>query len=278
MDFYHTQYSELSNSEVNELYRSDTWSGLFLDDKLDALQELENRIAKELGNQPFEVRHENINGAQYGYYSNGQLTVNANLVNTGILRYEDVEGHTREFVLDGVNAQMMDTIIHGNYRAYQDDVINERLEHENQIETVLWRANYDGDMIIENGILYRVQALERTANQQAETQTKMIFEGIEEKYGEDSGYQEYLSSIKINSYENALETAKEIYDDENIQEVLDNYMLTGYQKDRVFDSVVEFTISFSNPTEDVTAGNHEIVSSSLDESSSSYCCSDSNSL
>ena len=231
MDFYPTRFSELTASEVCELYRADKWATLSREERLDALQELENRAADELGNQPCEIRTEEMSGSTYGYYINGQIAINESLVNDGILRFEDTDGTVIEYVPHDVNAQMMDTIHHENYHAYQDEVINDRLEHDDAEESTLWRAN-EGNYISssDNGILYRMQAQERSAFEQGESQTKVAFEKMEEKYSEDTGYQEYLASINEHSYDKALSTAKEIYDSENIQEVLDNYMLANYQE------------------------------------------------
>jgi hypothetical protein len=271
MDFYPTRYSELSNSEINELYRSDMWSNLSYEERLDALQELENRTAEELGNQPCEVRTEEMNGAMYGYYCNGQIVVNESLVNNGVLRYEDGENDVLEYVPNDVNAQLMDTIHHENYHAYQDDVINNRIEHDNQNEVALWRSNEELYISSsDNSILYRIQSRERTAFYRGELQTKETFEGIEAKYGEDAGYQEYLISINEYSYEIALVTAKETYGDENIQETLDNYMLASYQENYVEDSISEVVINESDAVgdTDVTDTMDSTISSTDDVAAS----------
>ena len=260
MDFYPTRYSELSNSEINELYRSAVWSDLSREERLDALQELENRAAEELGNKPCEVCIEQMNGAVYGYYSNGQIVVNENLVIDGILRYEDAEDNILEYAPDDVNAQIMDTIHHENYHAYQDDAVNGRIEHENQGEIDLWRANED--MYIspsDNDTLYRIQPQERSAFGQGELKTKAAFKEIESKYGEDTGYQEYLTTINENSYESVLTEAKETYDDEDIQETFDNYMLASYQENHMEDNDIE--------TADTTSSTDSTADHALDSGS-----------
>ncbi len=267
MDFYPTRYSELSNAEINELYRWDMWSGLSGEERVDALQELENRIAEELGNQPCEICSEEMSGARYGYYSNGQIKVNESLVSNGILHYEDGDGNMMEYVPEGVNAQMMDTIHHENFHAYQDDVINNRIEYDNQNEAILWRANEE--MYIassDNEFLYRIQSQERTAFYRGESQTKAAFEVIETKYGTDIGYQEYRISVNENSFELALIIAKETYGDENIQETLDNDMLAVYQEYRMENHV---SVEFINETDSVCdigmADSMGMVESSDDE-------------
>lgn len=228
MDFYLTRFAELTVAEVCELFRADTWSGLSREERLDALQELENRAAEELGNQPCEIRTERMNGSTYGYYSNGQITINENLINDGILRFEDVDGTIIEYAPRDINAQMMDTIHHENYHAYQDEVIHDRLEHDDVAESALWKAN-DANYIssADNGALYRIQAQERSAFKRGESQAKAAFEKMEARYGEDAGYQEYLVSISENSYDRVLSTVEELYGSENIQHALDDYMLAS---------------------------------------------------
>ena len=237
MDFYITRYSENSNSEINELYRSAIWRVLSSEERLDALQELENRAAEKLGNQPCEICTEEMNGSQYGYYYNGKIYVNESLINNGTLRYVDETGNVLEYIPNDTNAQMMDTIHHENYHAYQNEVIHGWLEHNDQQEIELWRANED--MYIsssDNGILYRIQSQERTAFDRGEQQTKIAFEELESKYGDDAGYQEYLTSINQDSYKNALTEAQEMYEDENIQETLDFYMVSSYMENHADES------------------------------------------
>ena len=230
MNVYPTRYNDLSNQGVNELYRSETWEGLNRDERLDALQELENRSAENLGNKPCEVRLEPMNGAQYGGYQDGVITVNENLVENGEFTVRYADGTTDSYAPGDTNAQLMDTIHHENYHAYQDDAINGRLEHGNQAEVEQWRANWDNENYTRgNDPLYRVQSLEKTAFEHGETQTKDAFDEIEANYGTDAGYQEYLESISENSYEKSLAEAKELYGDENIESSVNNQMMQNYQ-------------------------------------------------
>jgi hypothetical protein len=240
MDPFPTRYSGLSNSEVNELYRSETWDGLNRDERLDALQELENRSAESLGNRPCEVRLEQMEGAAYGGYSDGVIYVNEGLVENGELTVNFEDGTTMQYTPDDTNAQLMDTIHHENYHSYQDEVINGRLEHSDQAEAELWRAN-DENYIrgSDNESLYRVQSLERSAFDHGEIQTKAAFEEIEAKYGADDGFQTYQENIS-NSYENALTTAQTQYG-ENVQENLDNHMLANYSGSHANDNAANIS-------------------------------------
>jgi len=236
MDFYQTRYSDLSNEEVNELYRSDTWSDMSRDERVDALQELENRSAEACGNQPCQVRTEEMNGYQFGGYANGEIVLNEHLVADGEFVTQYSDGSVETVEVGGINAQMMDTIHHENYHAYQDEVVHGQLEHSDAAEAELWSANWPDEQYISGDDpsgCYRIQSLEQSAFNHGEAETKAAFGKIEAKYGEDAGYQEYQEAIAADSYESALEDAKMINGDENIQETLNNNMLESYHANQV---------------------------------------------
>lgn len=225
MNFYPTRYTELTNAEVNELYRSETWEGLSRDERLDALQELENRSAGSLGNLPCEVELEHMNGAQYGVYCDGVIYVNESLVENGEFTVQYEDSTTDSYSPTDTNAQLMDTIHHENYHAYQDDTIHGRVEHDNVAEVEQWKAN--DEYYIRDGQFYRLQSLEKSAFEHGEAQTKAAFEEIEAKYGADAGYRDYLENIE-GGYEKAVAHA-ERFGDENIAGTLNQTILDKYQ-------------------------------------------------
>lgn len=231
MNFYPTRYSELSNNDVNELYRSENWANLSHDERLDALQELENRSAEACGNEPCQVRLEEMNGFQYGGYANGEIVLNEHLVSDGRFVTQYADGSVDTVEVGGINAQMMDTIHHENYHAYQDEVIHGNIEHSDAYEAELWKANWPNEQYIgcdDPSGCYRIQSIEKSAFEHGETETKAAFSEIESQYGFDEGYQHYLEEIEANSYNNALENAKWINGDSNIEETVNNRMLDAY--------------------------------------------------
>lgn len=262
MNAYPTRYSELTSSEVNALFRSSSWDSLSGQERLDALQELENRASLEQGNQPCEIRLESMSGSTYGWYSDGVISINQNLVENGEFVQELQDGTTISYAPEDVNAQLMDTVHHENYHAYQDDVINERVESADQDETALWRANDEN--YIEEQPYYRIQSLERTAFDQGETKTKEAFQEIETKYGEDAGYQEYLASIDGQSYERALAEAQLRSGDENIQQSIDQGMLSQYAENHA-----EYSMSEASVADSSEANESGMDSAGLDDASSS---------
>ena len=104
--------------------------------------------------------------------------------------------------------------------------------HSDAAEAELWSANWPDEQYISGDDpsgCYRIQSLEQSAFDHGEAETKAAFGEIEANYGEDAGYQEYLTSIQEDSYESALEDAKMINGDENIQETLNSNMLETYR-------------------------------------------------
>lgn len=242
MDVFHTRYGDLTNEQVNELYRSDTWEGLSHGERLDALQELENRSAVELGNKPCEVMLKPMEGAYGAYQDGGRIYLNKSLVETGDLVVHNENGDVlASFHPDDTNAQLMDTIHHENYHAYQYEAINGIVNHENAAEVEQWKANWPVEKYIRANDpehCYRLQSVEKSAFSNGEAQTKRAFEAIEAKYGIDAGYQSYLESISENSFEHELEQAQAITGDANIENSVNQRMLDNYQASIGHDSSI----------------------------------------
>ena len=266
MDKFSTRYSDLSNSEVNELYRSETWSRLTREEKLDALQELENRAAEGLGNKPCEVSLEQMNGAQKGYYQDGKIFINESLVEKGELRVQYDDGTTDTYQLLSANAELMDTIHHENFHGYQMESIDGRVEHNNADEVELWSANKDSYIGSELELpTYRIQPLEKSAYAHAEAQTKAAFGEIEAKYGVDKGFQEYLKDIKEDTFENALAEAQELYGVDNIENALNEKMLKDYRESLAKSASNE--VAVASGSADSTSNEAAAISSSADSTS-----------
>ena len=232
---FRTRYSDLTDSQVNELFREETWSSLDPSRRLDALQELEVRTALACGNRPCEVRTEDMNGYLFGGYADDEIVLNRHLVEEGGFVTDFGNGEVVFDRVDGLNAQMMDTIHHENYHAYQDQVIHGEIRHSDAAEAELWAANWPSEQYIDcndpSGC-YRIQSLERTAFAHGEACTKEAFAEIEAKYGQDHGYRDYLEDIQRYSYDDALDDAIDISGDEHIRDTLDGQMLEAYHASR----------------------------------------------
>lgn len=270
MDFYQTRYSDLSNEEVNELYRSNTWASLNRDARLDAMQELENRSAEACGNQPCQIKTEEMNGYQYGGYANGEIVLNEHLVADGqfVTHYADGSIETQD--VGGINGQMMNTIHHENYHAFQDEVVRGQLEHWDAAEAELWAANWLDEQYIgsdDPSGCYRIQNLEKSAFEHGEAETQAAFNEIETKYGQDAGYQEYLGEIEADSYDNSLENAKMINGDSNIEETVNSRMLDAYHANQ---EATGTHVAESSADNEVVSNNTATTSDTASSTSNSF--------
>ena len=235
MNSYSTRYASLSDEEVNELYQYELWKSLSNSERFEALQELENRTAFECGNHPCEIFLEEMNGAQYRYYYDGRIYINQSLVYNGEFHVEFDDGTNMSYTVLDSNSQLMDTIHHENYHAYQREAIDGIDLHNNQGELELWKAN-DENYTSEYPF-YRIQSIEATAFDRCELKTQAAFELIEKKYGEDRGYQEYLSRICESGYDEALCEAKELTGVDNIQQVYNDELLSLYADNQMRDNI-----------------------------------------
>ncbi|MBQ7593733.1 MAG: hypothetical protein IJU48_05200 [Synergistaceae bacterium] len=230
MASYTTRYSNYSNYQLNALYTTQNWNNLSSEERLDALQELANRSAEDLGNTPCEVILEDMNGSEYGYQLGGRIYVNRSLVQDGKLNYMDDKGNIiQSYTPKDTNAQLMDTIHHENFHAYQIEAIEGKISHDDTRELQTWTAN--DAYYIDSGTFYRIQSIESSAFNHGEDKTKSAFEELSIEFGEDQGYQEYLNSIDANSYDAALAKAQDETGDENIQQTLDDSMISAYIED-----------------------------------------------
>jgi hypothetical protein len=227
-----TRYSHLTDNEVNDLYRSDVWNNLPYDAKMDALQELENRAAENVGNSPCQVNAEYMEGSMFGGYDprTGDITINKHLIESGNFVTHHDDGTVSERSVRGLNAELVDTVNHENYHAYQNEVISGSLQHDNAAEAELWKANdllyIDPD---DPSDTYRIQALERSAFAHGEAETRKAFQEMETRYGvEDAGFKEYQESLQAHSYEKAVATAQNSTGISNIEQALDQQMLDAY--------------------------------------------------
>ena len=238
---YFTKYHFRSDSELYSLFSHQTWNSLNFNSKMAALQELENRAAKAYGNTPRRVVAETMQGSKYGGYNSNDdvIRLNRGLIESGRFTYRDENTGkiTDSRKMNSANAELVDTIYHENYHAYQQDVVNGRIQHPDKREAELWRANLERD---ENGHLvrycssdldYRIQSSERSAWKTGESETRRVFDTIEKENGPDPGYAEYKRDLVKNSYEKKLAEAKAISGNPYYREDLDEGMLKDYAQE-----------------------------------------------
>lgn len=162
-----TPYSKLSEKELLSRFKSDSWAKLNQQEKIDTIQELENRYAVEQKRPVSKIEAED-NPYNYGSYAKSENTIR--------IRMEDSEANT--------SYEMLDSYYHESRHAQQYQAIEsgKGLDEttRNVCQTEL-RGNYVG-----GGKYYDMQTCEMDSNNYAADKmlsNKALFEG-DEKYNE----------------------------------------------------------------------------------------------
>lgn len=164
-----TPYSKLSEKELLSRFKSDSWSKLNQQERIDTIQELENRYAVAQKRPVAKIEAEE-NPSNYGSYAKSSNTIR--------IRMEDSETNT--------SYEMLDSYYHESRHAQQYQAIesNKGLDEttRNVCKTEL-RGNYVG-----GGKYYDMQTCEMDSNNYAADKmlsNKDLFDG-------DEQYEEYL--------------------------------------------------------------------------------------
>lgn len=218
-----TIYSGYSDTALYSLFRSESWfgtaerRGLTLDEKHQALQELENRSAAEYGAGAVPVRLEVMTGV--GKYSPGTQTISVSetFVDHGTL----VSGSTgHEFYIngspEGSNMRCMANIYHEGWHAAQ---------HQSESNPAIYGADTERQRDVmanlhnyirstpENYHLYRIQLVEREANEYGFQKTAEAMKATEPYFGKEQGMAQLEQQIR-QQYQASLREAQLRYGDD----------------------------------------------------------------
>lgn len=223
MYIYQNDDFQNKTGSYKNTFSNNNWNDATFEEKLQALQLLEKDYANKQGREPCEVKAiEMPHISHHGYYNPQDNSIYIN----------------QDHLLDSnenklFNYLSVDTILHEGRHAYQHNAIkNENLHADNnQVET--WKMNFDNNVYMDpgKGYLYRMQALERDANQYSEVETDKIFNGLEKKYGPNEGYDDYKENIRDNYFIKNEELAKNTFGDE-YKEKIDRLVQLRYEIDQ----------------------------------------------
>lgn len=207
-------FSSYSFEEINSCFYSSTWGHLSYSQKLELLQELENRFSNEQGRPSKHVTSVPMLGNTLGEWDkqNNTITINEFLMNDGVLTTDPLtEGNFRP----DAGLLVYETVAHEGYHAYQDYAIENPDEHISKTQFEEWKLNsfsvnnnknYVNPK--DNYLEYRIQPLERDASKYGYLKAEEAAKDIEKKYGNQFECSVYRNSCKINSYENVLREAQ----------------------------------------------------------------------
>lgn len=214
MGKYNTIYSSLDPTTLRSLFSSERWNGLSGEQKLDACQEVENRLAAERGTEPREVKCSEIEGCTYGYQYGDTIELNSRLLNDGIFQvtYKDFNGdiQTRTVSVDSPSWEVFDTVNHEDMHGYWEDL---GIMPETYIQ-------FDSD-----SNLYRIQGCEKSAFEAGERNTLAAIREVESALGiKDPDAQTYIEKHSESSFQESLDNAKLLYNDNDIENTLNTFI------------------------------------------------------
>lgn len=196
-------------------------------------------MAKAYGNTPRRVVAETMRkGYTYGgyYHKADVIKLNRDLIESARLTCVS-DGLSTSSLVNGANAELVDTIFHENYHAYQRDVVDGKLSHPDKREAAIWSTNIEldrnGNLVnyLSDGIEYPIQSCERTAFREGEYGTRHVFDMLEKEYGQDPGYADYQRNLANTNYEKQLAYAQTCSGNPYFQEDLDEEMLKQYAQE-----------------------------------------------
>jgi len=149
-----TRGFELSEVESDYLRQieglsPERWSELSLDERLEALRELEHRLADIEGRPPVELRGECLGAGQCGYFDGREGIM---VISEGLLQADSP-------------LEAIDTVAHEGRHAFQHYAVAHPEVHDDPFEVAAWRDNFANYLTAElyGYEAYRYQPVEADA-------------------------------------------------------------------------------------------------------------------
>jgi hypothetical protein len=215
---YPTPYGNLSQSELESLFSSESWANMTAENRLDACQEVENRLAAEYNVAPCYVTAVPMDGATYGWESNGVISMNASMLSDGTftIALQDEQGNplldengqpiNQSISVLAPNWNSLDTIYHEGTHGIQ--------EAQDRLASTYISPDMDGN-------LYRIQSCEKEAFANGQSRTLDAIANYQNSTGNiDPETANYIASVKADSFQEALDAAAQQYNDPNIEQTL----------------------------------------------------------
>lgn len=118
-----TQYHGYETRQLNELFSTAAWRGLAPPERVDACQEVENRLAAAHGTLPRQVAAMPLEGGISGYQQGDWIVINRHLLADGTYRVHDKQGNVAgELHVEGSNWEVLDTLYHEDTHGLQEDM------------------------------------------------------------------------------------------------------------------------------------------------------------
>lgn len=209
-NYNHTIYENYSQNQLTALFSSENWQSLSFAERMNACQEVENRYAAENNVQPCTVTHQPMNGACYGWQSGNTICLNSYLVADGqfCTQYTDQNGNIPTVRTDALAPgwNTLDTVYHEGTHGIQ--------EQTGRMPSTYISPEMDGD-------LYRIQGIEKEAYAVGQSKTLDALSNYEKNAGHlDANRDDYIASVRNDSFQSAFSEAAQNYNDPNIEQTL----------------------------------------------------------
>lgn len=116
-------------SNVEDI-RFENWQGFSLEERVDVLNKLEQRIAQIEHRPAATISSEKLDDRTFGYQSNDSIVINSTYLEMSASNPQALD-------------KMLETLIHEGRHRYQQYNVEERLVHESPAQVETWRENFE---------------------------------------------------------------------------------------------------------------------------------------
>ncbi len=193
-DAFATMHAQLTDAQLFSRFRAEKWEGMPPAERLQLLQELENREAHAQGRAAYQVVPERTNAAESNM---GAFDGRVIRINELFLTDACMPDNAARFTV----ASALDTIIHEGRHAYQQHVVNGRDKSGTVPDDVrrIWLINniaYSNSTETAAGFaLYAIQPIERDARSYAAQEVKRIYRYMVREGGRDLDFEDALDAM-----------------------------------------------------------------------------------
>ena len=246
-----TIYESYTDDLLYGMFRGGIWGTLDEHQRQQLLQETVNREAKAMGQKgACEVRFVDMPANEYGRQYGNVIELNRqNFVEDK--RVHQANGYKFVTPFQYSNYQALETVLHENTHAWQNQVIDNTISHSDKQRVAEYRANnFTSSLVADhtadnktvlrqgshylNGVtpngyyLYYFQATERDAHRYGENRAREIMNQNLTTFGPDQTAEKYKEKIRIAGYQANLKVAQKAFNNENIERDINNTLLNHY--------------------------------------------------
>ena len=243
-DTHPTRYTTLSNDELYSMYRSDVYTKLSTEEKVDLVQETVNRDAMERGmiGTP-EVVFGNLPADMNACNHEGVIYINEDMALKG-LQTEMVNGLPEVKAMEDSALRTLEAAIHENVHCWQEQILNGTITLEDSQLVSEYEANqFTETAVLQNGSykmgsqylkgitsysFYYFQPTERDAHIEAEAKTTGILQALVEKFGLDKGMESYKDGLAERGYETRLQEAIQEFENSDFVKELSQTLMNQH--------------------------------------------------